>query len=52
MKSESEIMDKVRYLIYEDGPKVSKREQADMFSLISDDCEIEAEALEGDEDYV
>ena len=52
MRSESEIMDMLRKLIYEDGPKVSKREQADMFSLISDNCEIEAESLEGDEDYV
>ena len=41
MKSESEIMDAIRQLIYEEGPEVSKTEQAEMFAEIASNCEIE-----------
>ena len=50
MKTESEIMDRVRELIFDSGEAATKFEQAQMFYDIASACEIEAEAVEADEE--
>ncbi len=46
MKSESEIMDTIRGMIYDEGPQVTKAEQLEMFGSVSNSLDIEAAAYE------
>jgi len=49
MKTQSEIMDHIRELIFDKKEAATKFEQVQMFYDIASDCEIEAEAMEADE---
>ena len=46
MKTESEIMDNIRELIYELGLSVTKKEEMEMFEQIGLNCDLEAEILQ------